>query len=157
LVLINLLIDGATNAFEDRIFSVYRVKSCQLMFFINLFSGMLMLLYLLTPLTDELMNALVFMNHYPTVWTDILKFCICGSMGQIFIFLTLETFGSLSLVMVTVTRKMFTVLLSLFWFDHHLNLLQWGAMGIVFVALMIEAYHDYQSKKPKKKSRNFSF
>jgi hypothetical protein len=44
-----------------------------------------------------------------------------GGLGQLFIFETIQHFGSLTLVMVTVTRKLFTMLLSVIVFEHVLN------------------------------------
>ena len=73
-------------------------------------------------------------------------------MGQVFIFLTIEQFGSLVLVTVTVTRKLFTILLSLFWFQHRLNAMQWASVGLVFAALGIESFYKRMHQKPAVKS-----
>ena len=40
--------------------------------------------------------------------------------------------------MVTVTRKLFTMLLSVFWFDHRLNVGQWISVLLVFVGIGLE-------------------
>lgn len=37
-------------------------------------------------------------------------YALTGALGQLFIFETLEAFGSLTLVMITVTRKLFTMI-----------------------------------------------
>ncbi|KAG8427212.1 UDP-galactose transporter [Metarhizium acridum] len=69
----------------------------------------------------ELTAALDFMRRYPAVWKDVLGFAACGAIGQVFIFYTLSTFSSVLLVTVTVTRKMFTMILSVvaFWPPPH--------------------------------------
>jgi UDP-galactose transporter B1 len=41
--------------------------------------------------------------------------------------------------MVTVTRKLFTMLLSVFVFDHRLTLGQWAGGGVVFAGIGVEA------------------
>ena len=46
---------------------------------------------------------------------DILLFCACGAVGQLFIFATIKTFGSLLNTLVTTTRKFFNILLSGGW------------------------------------------
>ncbi|KAJ3365855.1 UDP-galactose transporter, partial [Kappamyces sp. JEL0680] len=76
---------------------------------------------------------------HPAIVYDILLYTLAGAIGQCFIFLTLESFGSIVLVTVTVTRKMFSILLSVFWFGHVLTLGQWASVGLVFVAIAWEA------------------
>lgn len=147
LLLLNLLIDGATNSWQDQIFLVHRVRSLQMMFFMNVFSALLMLGYLVAnPWTDELARAVAFLAAFPAILPDLLLFSLCGALGQVFIFATLENFGSLSLVTVTVTRKLFTILLSLFWFSHELRSAQWACVGLVFAALLLESYYKRAGK-----------
>ncbi|KND02279.1 UDP-galactose transporter HUT1 [Spizellomyces punctatus DAOM BR117] len=141
LLAINLLMDGATNSTQDQIFHRFKVSGSSMMVFMNLISSTLMALYLLLyPFTTELGDALAFCAAHPRIIYDILLFGFCGAIGQCFIFHTLERFGAVSLVTVTVTRKMFSILLSFFWFDHHLTIGQWGAVGLVFVGIGMEAY-----------------
>jgi UDP-galactose transporter B1 len=42
----------------------------------------------------------------------MLLFCLCGAVGQLFIFATIKRFGSLLNTLVTTTRKFFNILLS---------------------------------------------
>lgn len=42
----------------------------------------------------------------------MLLFCLCGAVGQLFIFATIKRFGSLINTLVTTTRKFFNILLS---------------------------------------------
>ena len=87
----------------------------------------------------ELSNAFEFISSYPAVWTDILLFSLAGALGQLFIFDTLEHFGSLTLVTITVTRKLATMLLSVIVFHHRLSWGQWVGVGLAFAAIGIEA------------------
>lgn len=106
----------------------------------------------------ELTAALDFMHRYPAVWKDVLGFAACGAVGQVFIcklnydwsclrfcanlvFLvyTLSTFSSVLLVTVTVTRKMFTMILSVVAFGHRLTQMQWLGVGLVFGGIGVEA------------------
>jgi len=141
LLFINLILDGAINSWQDQVFIGWKVKSLQLMFFMSAFMSTYMLGWLLfNPWTTELLSAIKFIANYPDICSDIALFCLCGALGQVFIFYTIEHFGSLSLVTVTVTRKLFTILISLFWFNHHLEFAQWVCVGLVFAALVIESY-----------------
>ncbi|KAJ3297009.1 UDP-galactose transporter [Borealophlyctis nickersoniae] len=141
LLSINLLLDGAMNSVQDQLFKKDKVSSSSMMVYMNLFSTALMAGYLLlNPFTTELSTAMAFCAAHPQVIGDIMLFAVCGAVGQCFIFHTLERFGAVSLVTVTVTRKMFSILLSIFWFDHDLSLGQWGAVGLVFSGIGLEAY-----------------
>jgi len=46
----------------------------------------------------------------------------------------------LTLVMITLTRKMFTMVLSVVVYDHRLTLGQWAGAGIVFGGISVEAW-----------------
>ncbi|KAI8588738.1 UAA transporter [Geranomyces variabilis] len=140
LLLVNLLMDGAVNSTQDRIFHKFHVSGSSMMVFLNLIASSLMAAYLLVwPYTDELAQALAFCSAHPQIIVDILLFGFCGAVGQCFIYHTLERFGAVSLVTVTVTRKMFSILLSFFWFEHHVSPGQWGAVALVFAGIGIEA------------------
>lgn len=157
LLLVNLLLDGTTNSWQDQLFLKYRLRSQQLMLFMNFFSGLLLAASLLVqtalnPRDSQLISAFNFAHTFPAVIPDILAFSACGALGQLFIFYTLEHFGSLMLVTVTVTRKLFTILLSLFWFDHAVNWKQWCCVGAVFAAIVLEAVIGKKQKKPEQKS-----
>ena len=52
---------------------------------------------------------------------------------------TLSTFSSVLLVTVTVTRKMFTMILSVVAFGHSLSQMQWLGVGLVFGGIGVEA------------------
>lgn len=154
LLLSNLLMDGATNSWQDQLFIKYRLKSQQLMMFMNLFSGLILAVSLLfytiwQPEKSQLLAAIQFFKQFPSALPDVFAFSLCGALGQLFIFHTLEHFGSLSLVTITVTRKLFTILLSLFWFNHQVNAKQWACVCLVFLALILESFIGKFMKKPQ--------
>lgn len=145
LLSINLLLDGLTNTTQDHVFSspqVYtRFTGPQMMVAQNVLSTVLTTLYLvimpyisstgilhailpfpIPPSTEtELSTAISFLSRHPETLKNVLGFAACGAIGQLFIFYTLSRFSSLLLVTVTVTRKMLTMLLSVFWFGHSLS------------------------------------
>ncbi|KAH8925904.1 UAA transporter [Atractiella rhizophila] len=91
-------------------------------------------------LSNQFWVALEFIQKYPSVLRDLLLFSLFGALGQIFIFLTLANFGSLTLVTITVLRKLFTMILSVFIYHHDLSAGQWGGVTLVFAGIAIEAY-----------------
>ncbi|CAG8546480.1 5884_t:CDS:1 [Ambispora leptoticha] len=152
LLSVSLLVDGVTNATQDQIFHKYKVTGQQMMLSMNLFGGSLMLGYLLIPWNSELGNAVNFCFEYPAVIKDIMLFSLCGALGQCFIFYALQNFGSFFLVTVTVTRKLFTMLLSVFWFNHQLSFGQWVAVACVFSGIALEAFVKQSEKRRLEKN-----
>ncbi|KZT56360.1 UDP-galactose transporter [Calocera cornea HHB12733] len=152
LLLINLIIDGATNSTQDEIFSRYRVNGQQMMFFLNLFSTVLTSGLLVLPLpfipvihpshsaTPELFSAVDFIRTHPSIIVPLVQYALTGALGQLFIFETLQHFGSLTLVTITLTRKMFTMVLSVFVYNHRLTAGQWAGAGVVFAGIVLEAW-----------------
>ncbi|KAK7206550.1 UAA transporter family-domain-containing protein [Myxozyma melibiosi] len=150
LLTINLLFDGLTNSTQDHIFrSQPTITGPKMMCGINVMSTFLTGLFLLSPFSSELSSAIDFFRDYPSVLRDIVLFAVCGAIGQVFIFYTLSKFGSLTLVTVTVTRKMMSMLLSVAWFNHSLSLGQWLGVLMVFGGVGGEALTKYLEKKTK--------
>lgn len=147
LLLVNLLLDGTINSLQDRIFIQHPVSGQQMMFWMQLFSFFTLASYLLlSPWSNELSQALSFAHKYPRLLPDVFLFGLCGALGQIFVFYTLQHFGSLLLTTLTVTRKLFTIMISLLWFDHNLASIQYLCVLLVFIALVLEAIIGRSSK-----------
>lgn len=77
--------------------------------------------------------------HREAAW-DLLLFCLCGAVGQLFIFYTIRRFGSLVTTIVTTTRKFFNILLSVLWVGNPLLTQQWVGVGLVFSGLLTSTY-----------------
>lgn len=109
-LLINLVLDGATNSTQDEIFARYKVSGQQMMLWINLLCTLLTSLISVLPLPyipvlhpsnggeAELMGALKFLRSHPSIKYPLVQFALTGALGQLFIFETLQHFGSLTLV-----------------------------------------------------------
>ncbi|KAJ7645520.1 UAA transporter [Mycena polygramma] len=150
-LLINLALDGATNSTQDEIFARHRVTGQQMMLWINIFCTLLTTVFSALPLPyipvihpseagSELAAALEFVRTHPTIKIPLLQFAFTGALGQLFIFETLQHFGSLTLVTVTLTRKMFTMILSVVVYNHKLSPGQWLGAGVVFAGISVEAF-----------------
>lgn len=109
-LLINLALDGAINSTQDEIFTRHKVSGQQMMFWINLFCTLITSILSVLPLPyipvihpshdgkSELMGALTFVRTHPSIITPLAQFAFTGALGQLFIFETLQHFGSLTLV-----------------------------------------------------------
>ncbi|PYH95021.1 UAA transporter [Aspergillus ellipticus CBS 707.79] len=177
LLSINLLLDGLTNTTQDHVFTspqLYtRFTGPQMMVAQNVLSTVLTSSYLfimphlsstgilhailpfpIPPSTEtELTTAIGFLSRHPEALKIVLGFAACGAVGQLFIFYTLSRFSSLLLVTVTVTRKMLTMLLSVFWFGHSLSAGQWLGVGLVFGGIGAEAIVQRQEKAAKERAK----
>ncbi|KAG5652978.1 hypothetical protein H0H81_002876 [Sphagnurus paluster] len=150
-LLINLLLDGATNSTQDEIFTRHRVSGQQMMLWINVFCTLLTSALSVLPLPyipvihpahggTELGAALAFVRGHEGVAKALLAFAATGALGQLFIFETLQHFGSLTLVTITLTRKLFTMLLSVVVYQHTLTPGQWLGAAVVFTGISVEAF-----------------
>lgn len=111
-LLANLLLDGVVNSTQDQIFQTFKPTGQQMMLHINLFSTLISTVLSVLPLphipvihpTDagelELLYAIQFLKTHPDALKALAQFAITGALGQLFIFETLQHFGSLTLVYV---------------------------------------------------------
>lgn len=151
-LLINLALDGAINSTQDEIFTRHKVSGQQMMFWINFFCTLITSILSVLPLPyipvihpsndgkSELIGALTFVRNHPSIITPLAQFAFTGALGQLFIFETLQHFGSLTLVTITLTRKLFTMLLSVIVYNHKLTSGQWSGAAVVFAGISVEAW-----------------
>ncbi|ORX35042.1 UAA transporter family-domain-containing protein [Kockovaella imperatae] len=166
LLLVNLMLDGMTNSTQDQIFTLFPSFTGQQMMLAMAVSTQLILLpLLLLPLPSNLSTILSILpftsssvpNHpitfsqpaftqsiqfllsHRSAIRPLLAYALLGGLGQLFIFETIQHFGSLTLVMITVTRKLFTMLLSVIIFNHSLTTGQWTGIAVVFSGIGLEA------------------
>ncbi|KAJ3715539.1 UAA transporter family-domain-containing protein [Lentinula raphanica] len=151
-LLINLALDGAINSTQDEMFSRYKVTGQQMMLWINLMCTCISFTLMALPLPSipvllpsgngrsELVAAWTFIQQHPGVISPLIEFSVTGALGQLFIFETLQHFGSLTLVTITLTRKMFTMLLSVVVYNHQLTPGQWLGAAVVFAGISVEAF-----------------
>ncbi|CUM66977.1 uncharacterized protein PRCAT00004664001 [Priceomyces carsonii] len=160
-LLLSMFLDGLTNATQDQLFKVQnskdfkgkKVTGSTLMCLLNLFMVIMTLLYtLIFKYESEIIYSVEFVKRYPAVLIHIIEFTILGAMGQIFVFIILEKFDSLVLVITTVTRKMISMILSVFLFGHDLNLIQQFGVALVFGGIAYESLAKAEGK-PKKSTK----
>ncbi|PWN94256.1 UAA transporter [Acaromyces ingoldii] len=161
LLLANQALDGTTNSTQDEVFGTFTISGPQMMLVMNFFSFALMAASLVLPMPSffggsggrsagELARTVAFVHRHPEVSRDLIGYALAGSIGQVAIFETLERFGSLTLVAITVTRKLFTMLLSIVVYKHALNPAQWLGVLVVFFGLGIEAQQKRKEGLAKK-------
>ncbi len=160
LVLGNLTLDGFTNNEQDYLFMKYKASSVQMMGNVNLWqtiylTGYLMLMLPFQGMQGEIVKAFNAFLSSSALRFDLGMFFLCASIGQLLIFTVMEEFGSLTWVTIGITRKMFTILLSVFLYNHQFNMYMWGGVGLVFAGMFLEVYMKYatSSKAASKKKK----
>lgn len=82
----------------------------------------------------------------PDMFLDILVMCCFMVFGQMFIYITINWFGSIYMVLMTTTRKVFTILLSIFIHGHVIDFGRGLGMSVLFFGLGLFTLDKYQSK-----------
>lgn len=94
----------------------------------------------------QLWPALAFLSRHPDCMWNIMLLSCAATIGQLFIFHTIKSFGALLFATVMTTRQFLSILLSCFMFLHPLSLGQSVATLIVFGTLY---YKNLSSQKHK--------
>lgn len=137
-ICLSLALDGVTAGFQKRLKTAtakvnVKPKPYDFMFWTNLF--MCVTAVAIATGLGELQSGTAFCVDNPEILSKIIKFAVCSAVGQSFIFYTIANFDPLILSTVTTTRKIFSVLLSIFLKGHQLSLTGWS--GIVLACLGI--------------------
>jgi len=165
LLLVNLILDGTVYSTQDELIARHKITGQQMMFWINIFATGLTTFIMLLPLpmlpvlhpsggATEYAGVRAFFAAYPSAVAPLFQFAVTGALGQLFIFETLRNFGSLTLVTITLTRKLFTMLLSVVVYGHSLTSGQWIGGGIVFAGITLEAAMKRQGTLKDNSSRS---
>ena len=148
LVLMNLTLDGFTNNEQDFLFQKYKADSIQMMGNVNLWQALylgayLVLTFLVRGAGSELSKAVTAIVSSSAVRFDLGMFFLCASLGQLLIFSVMQEFGSLTWVTIGITRKMFTIVLSVIMYNHEFNVQMWAGVGLVFAGMFLEVFMKY--------------
>lgn len=150
-IIMSLVLDGVTAGFQKRLkVETAKVgvkpKPYDFMFWTNLF--MCLTATFIALLLGEVHSGVSFLMVNPEILSKITRFAICSAVGQSFIFYTIANFDPLVLSTVTTTRKIFSVLLSIFLKGHKLSLIGWTGITMACGGILSEL----QAKSgPKKK------
>lgn len=152
LIVLALVFDGACGVLEDKLVTEMKwqhhsnhVGTLQLMFAINFYS--MPMSFLLLLLSENASDFATFVFQYGF---NIIGVTSVGSLGQLFIFHTINTNGALTCSIITTCRKMFTVILSVMIFDHVLNPCQWLGIFCTFIGLAMDIHYKVLHNAPGK-------
>lgn len=140
-VALSLVCDGITGGVQKRLKAKSKergvdAKPYDLMFWTNLF--MALTASVLALGLKEFNTGLAFCFKNPVIFGKILKFAVCSAVGQSFIFYTIANFDPLVCTTVTTTRKVFSVLLSIFLHGHQLSPQGWFGLSLASAGILSE-------------------
>jgi len=131
LLFVSLCFDGGTGAYEDKLMSVYQVQPFDLMFNIQLGKTILAGIGLLV------LNQLhIFLQMIREMGFLLVALGLTGAMGQIFIFVTIAKFGALTCSIIGLSRKVTTLVASIYFYGHSLNAVQFLGLSISVGAMV---------------------
>lgn len=82
-----------------------------MMCWMNFWTAVYYCLYLF-GVTRSGWDLVAFCTRHTDAAQDVILFCVCGAVGQLFIFATIKQFGSLVNTLICTTRKFFNILIS---------------------------------------------
>jgi len=137
----SLMLDGVTAGFQKRLKAEtakagVKPKPYDFMFWTNLFMCGTAVVVALA--LGEFTSGLAYCASNPEILPMIVKFSLCSAVGQSFIFYTIANFDPLVLSTVTTTRKIFSVLLSIFMKGHSLSVTGWSGIGLACLGIVSE-------------------
>lgn len=135
---------GYTNNEQEHIFKKYQVSSCQMMKYVNVWQVIFLGLYLTfmhfvshESGPSELQQAYNLLLNCSEARHDVAIFCLCAAVGQLTIFVVMKEFGSLMWITISITRKLFTILVSVIMFNHVICFEQWMGVAAVFAGMIL--------------------
>ncbi|KAE9552322.1 hypothetical protein FO519_004447 [Halicephalobus sp. NKZ332] len=145
LLLLSLFMDGVTGTIQERMKAGFRVEKWTMMFYMNLFSAII----LMGPIVFyDLSRFFNFIYVYPDVIWKICYLSIAGVFGQIFIFKTVSDLGPLPLSIITTSRKLISVVISVILFQNPFTKNQLIGTMIVFSALFADVWESRRRAIP---------
>ena len=140
-IVLSLALDGVTAGFQKRLKAEtakagVKPKPYDFMFWTNLY--MCLSAVVVSLALNEVGAGLAFCSGNPEILSKIIKFAVCSAVGQSFIFYTIANFDPLVLSTVTTTRKIFSVLLSIFLKGHSLSMTGWSGIALACGGIISE-------------------
>lgn len=133
------------------VFRYPKTSGWDIMLGMNLWVSMYSLCMYLLPGAGGF-EAVRFCKQHPEAAWDILWYCVCGAIGQSFIFMTISMFGFLASSTMTTVRKFFSILVSLLFSGNPLSDRQWVSILMVFGGLAYQLYFKWKRTQPRSKS-----
>ena len=154
-ILLSLTCDGITGGMQGRLKKAstdrnVKAKPYDFMFWTNFF--MAIVAAVIAVALGEAQSGFDFCSKNPVILKKILNYSLCSAVGQSFIFYTITNFNPLVCTTITTTRKVFSVLLSIFLKGHAMSPMGWGGLAVASAGILSELQDKGSHKAPVKTS-----
>lgn len=126
-------------------------KNFEMQFLTNLY--MLITACVFTAAFGEFEPGYKFLVDNPGISSSLVQFSLCSAAGQAFIFFLISRFDSLVCTTVTTTRKVFSVMLSIFTKGHQLNPQGWAGVSMACLGILGELQQKLSESMAKNKAK----
>lgn len=144
LLMLFLFFDSFTGQWQQRLFTVSHISPLQMMLIMNAFSATFSFITLVHQ--EELYKSLLFVYEHPHMLVHLIVFCVCSTVGQLFIFYTVKSFGAVVFAIIMSVRILFSTILSCWVYSHPINELGFLGILIVFGAIAYRINRKAQGK-----------
>lgn len=148
LVGVSLLMNGCTAGVQEKMRSIARPSSLNMMLFVNSWSSAFLILGVL--LSGELNGFIEFYTKHPEVLIQIGLILLVGGCGQFFTCAMITNYGVVPCCLVLTVRKFFNVLFSVLYFGNVLSVRQWLATALIFTSLVADSVLSVKFSKSDK-------
>jgi UDP-galactose transporter B1 len=153
-IILSLILDGIIGGTQKQVQKSLADYPFDIMAMTNVF--MMLVGAVAAVAFGELVPGLEYLQANPDIQPKILSFALCSAIGQCFIFYTVANFGPLEVTAITTTRKIGTVLVSIFTKGHSMNAQGWLGITLATVGIMGEVQekamgHGSKDKAAEKK------
>jgi len=145
-----LACDGFTSSFQEKIFKEHHVTPYNQMLYVNLFSILVSCAALVA--FGGFPQSFAFATRHPTFLVDALLLSFSATFGQVFIYATIFWFGALVFAATMNLRQLVSILISIAYYAHPVNALQWCGVALCFGGLFLKTYLGHLAYKEKAKA-----
>jgi len=138
-VLLSLVMDGCTGGLQKQLKrDMAATPPTTYDFLLYTHISMLTTAFVVSVITGDLWHGLVYIQQQPAVAVLVTQLCLLSVVGQSFIFYLISNFDPMLCATVTTTRKMWSVLLSIFLFQHQLSTMGYSGLVLALAGLGVE-------------------
>jgi len=139
--------DSFTSQWQSFVFKKFKIDQFQMMFGLNAFSIFITSIKLYH--SGEGLKALKYLHQNSLAMSHVLVLSLTSATGQLFIFYTIKKFGPIVFTIIMMTRQMFSMIISCFFYGHELSKVAFTGAAIVFSTLAYKTHSKLQSKNRK--------
>ena len=146
---ISVVVDALFSDSQAYSKAEFKPTANQLFTVTNFYSFLFCILVAL--IQQSFIPSIKFLINYPSALLILGGIGVLQVFGQISIYYIVANFKQHIFPLISTTRKILTVIFSIYWFGHDVNGSQWVAIGIVFSGMFYELYEETSHERQKDK------